>query len=93
VFLDIVYPKARNIPGGESPLTFTHGNLLRIVTAPPVPGIVTAVEVVISMTTSKYHPKSESQLHHRYRAYSENTEEGIYKRFSGKPPIPGGSGK
>ena len=25
--------------GGESPLTISHGNLLQIVTAPPVPGI------------------------------------------------------
>ena len=29
---------------------------MQIVTAPPVPGIVTAVEVGLSITTSKYHP-------------------------------------
>ena len=43
--------------GGESPQTISHGNLQQIVTAPPMPGIVTAVEVGVSITFIKYHPK------------------------------------
>ena len=43
--------------GGESPQTISHGNLLQIVTAPPIPGIVTAVEFGVSITFIKYHPK------------------------------------
>ena len=36
-----------------------HGNLLQIAPAPPVPGIVTAVEVGASITFIKYRPQSK----------------------------------
>ena len=40
-----------------------HGNLLQIVTAPPMPGIVTAVKTGVSITSIKYQPQGKPQPH------------------------------